>query len=331
MYHSSNSLFELKHNRKTIVIYGFGKVGKEIIRQRNKLKGESHVKFLCVSRNKIDLCASNFCSNNFSSNVMFMALDLDCAENVKRVASLCSMIIVLIPTQNSEDNSSNKQVDSRTRLLVIELLKKDAIKKKGVYISTTGVYGNKHGNKTYETSRCIPTNNRSLRRLDAETKIRKLNFHILRVPGIYSINRLPIQRLLKKIPVLKKEEDVYTNHIHETDLARAAYLALFRGRRSRITNVVDNSDLKMSDYMDLVATATGLEKPDRASFAKLNQLATKGLISNMAMSFLQDSRRVKSERLVKELGLNLIYPNVQDFVNKNRKQLSAIRQQMPSR
>ena len=331
MYHSSNSLFELKHNRKTIVIYGFGKVGKEIIRQRSKPKGESHVKFLCVSRKKIDLAASNFCSNNFSSNVMFMALDLDCAENVKRVASLCSMIIVLIPTQNSEDNASNKQVDSRTRLLVIELLKKDVIKKKGVYISTTGVYGNKNGNKTYETSRCIPTNNRSLRRLDAETKIRKLNFHILRAPGIYSINRLPIQRLLKKIPVLQKEEDVYTNHIHESDLARAAYLALFRGRRSRITNVVDNSDLKMSDYMDLVASATGLEKPDRASLAKLNQLATKGLISNMAMSFLQDSRRVKSERLVKELGLNLIYPNVQDFVNKNRKQLSAIRQQMPSR
>ena len=331
MYHSSNSLFELKHNRKTIVIYGFGKVGKEIIRQRSKPKGESHVKFLCVSRKKIDLAASNFCSNNFSSNVMFMALDLDCAENVKRVASLCSMIIVLIPTQNSEDNASNKQVDSRTRLLVIELLKKDAIKKKGVYISTTGVYGNKNGNKTYETSRCIPSNNRSLRRLDAETKIRKLNFHILRVPGIYSINRLPIQRLLKKIPVLQKEEDVYTNHIHESDLARAAYLALFRGRRSRITNVVDNSELKMSDYMDLIASATGLEKPDRASLAKLNQLATKGLISNMAMSFLQDSRRVKSERLVKELGLNLIYPNVQDFVNKNRKQLSAIRQQMPSR
>ena len=331
MYHSSNSLFELKHNRKTIVIYGFGKVGKEIIRQRNKLKGESHVKFLCVSRKKIDLRSSNFCSNNFSTNVMFMALDLDCAENVKRVASLCSMIIVLIPTQNSEDNASNKQVDSRTRLLVIELLKKDAIKKKGVYISTTGVYGNKNGNKTYETSRCIPTNNRSLRRLDAETKIRKLNFHILRVPGIYSINRLPIQRLLKKIPVLQKEEDVYTNHIHESDLARAAYLALFRGRRSRITNVVDNSELKMSDYMDLVASATGLEKPDRTSLAKLNQLATKGLISNMAMSFMQDSRRVKSERLVKELGLNLIYPNVQDFVSKNRKQLSAIRQQMPSR
>ena len=330
MYHSSNSLFELKHNRKTIVIYGFGKVGKEIIRQRSKLNHESHVKFLCVSRKKIDLAASNFCSNNFSSNVMFMALDLDCAENVKRVASLCSMIIVLIPTQNSEDNSSNKHVDSRTRLLVIELLKKDAIKKKGVYISTTGVYGNKNGNKTYETSRCIPTNNRSLRRLDAETKIRKLNFHILRVPGIYSINRLPIQRLLKKIPVLQKEEDVYTNHIHESDLARAAYLALFRGRRSRITNVVDNSDLKMSDYMDLVASATGLEKPERASFSKLNQLAAKGLISNMAISFLRDSRRVKSERLGKELRINLIYPNVQDFIEENRKQLSTIRQQTPS-
>ena len=262
---------------------------------------------------------------------MSIALDLDLAENIKRVASLCSMIIVLIPTQNSEGNPSNKHVDIRTRLLAIELCKKEARRKKGVYVSTTGVYGNKNGNKTYETSRCIPSNNRSLRRLDAETKIRKLNFHILRVPGIYSINRLPIQRLLKKIPVLHREEDIYTNHIHESDLARAAYLALFRGRRSRITNVVDNSDLKMSDYMDLVASAIGLEKPERASFSKLNQLAAKGLISNMAMSFLKDSRRVKSERLGKELGINLIYSNVQDFVNENRKQLSTIHQRTPSR
>ncbi|MDA9689012.1 SDR family NAD(P)-dependent oxidoreductase [Betaproteobacteria bacterium] len=331
MYHSSNALFESKHNRKTIVIYGFGKVGKEIIRQRSKLKGQSHVKFLCVSRKKIDLSAGNLYSKNFSNNVMSVALDLDYAENIKRVASLCSMIIVLIPTKNSEGNPSNKNVDNRTRLLTIELLKKEPKRKKGVYISTTGVYGNKNGNKTYETSSCIPTNNRSFRRLDAETKIRKLNFHILRVPGIYSINRLPIERLLKKIPVLHKEEDVYTNHIHESDLARAAYLALFRGRRSRITNVVDNSDLKMSDYMDLIASATGIDKPERASFAKLNQLAAKGLISNMAMSFLQDSRRVKSERLVKELGINLIYSNVQDFVNENRKQLSTIRQRTPSR
>ncbi len=331
MYHSSNSLFELKHKRKTIVIYGFGKVGREIIRQRSKLKVESHIKFLCISRTKIDLSTSNLHSKDFSNNVMSMALDLDYAENIKRVASLCSMIIILIPTQNSEGNPSNKQVDNRTRLLAIELLKKEARRKKGVYISTTGVYGNKNGNKTYETSRCIPTNNRSLRRLDAETKIRKLNFHILRVPGIYSINRLPIQRLLKKIPVLHKEEDVYTNHIHESDLARAAYLALFRGKGSRITNVVDDSDMKMSDYMDMVAAATGLEKPERVSMSKLNQLATKGLISDMSMSFLRDSRRVKSERLANELRVNLNYPSIHDFINKNRKQLSTIRQQMPSR
>ncbi|GIR48141.1 MAG: hypothetical protein CM15mP58_02380 [Burkholderiaceae bacterium] len=86
----------------------------------------------------------------------------------------------------------------------------------------------------------------------------------------------------------------------------------------------------MSDYMDLVASAIGLEKPERVSFSKLNQLAAKGLISNMAMSFLKDSRRVKSERLVKELGINLIYPNVQDFVNENRKHLSTIHQRTPS-
>ena len=210
------------------------------------------------------------------------------------------MIIVLIPTQNSEGNLSNEHIDNRTRLLAIELLKKETRRKKGVYISTTGVYGNKNGNKTYETSRCIPTNNRSLRRLDAETKIRKLNFHILESQVFIQLTGSQFN-VTKKTPVLHKEEDVYTNHIHESDLARAAYIALFRGRRSRITNVVDNSDLKMSDYMDLVASATGLEKPERASFSKLNQLAAKGLISNMAISFLRDSRRVKSERLGKEL------------------------------
>ena len=131
MYHSSNTLFELKHNRKTIVIYGFGKVGKEIICQRSKLNGETPVKFLCVSRRKIDLRTDNFCSKNFSKNVTSMALDLDYAENIKRVASLCSMIIVLIPTQKSEGNPSDKQVDNRTRLLAIELLKKEARRKKG--------------------------------------------------------------------------------------------------------------------------------------------------------------------------------------------------------
>jgi len=160
MYHSSNSLFELKHKRKTIVIYGFGKVGKEIICQRSKLNGETPVKFLCVSRRKIDLRTDNFCYKNFSKNVTSMALDLDYAKNIKRVASLCSMIIVLIPPQNSEGNPSNEYIDNRTRLLAIELLKKEARKKKGVYISTTGVYGNKNGNKTYETSRCMPKNNR---------------------------------------------------------------------------------------------------------------------------------------------------------------------------
>ena len=82
MYHSSNALFELKHKRKTIVIYGFGKVGKEIINQRNKLKGNPLIKFLCISRKKIDLNTSDFYSENCSNDVMSMVLDLDYAENI---------------------------------------------------------------------------------------------------------------------------------------------------------------------------------------------------------------------------------------------------------
>ncbi len=330
MYHSCNELLELKHKRKTIVLYGCGKVGTEIIKQRYKKNSGPHIRLLCVSRKKkLTEKSDSSDKKRRSDNVLSMALDLDERKNIKRIASLGSMIIVLIPTMDSNNSLRGQEKDSRTRLLAIELSKKEAAQKKGVYLSTTGVYGDKNGKKINETSKCIPKNKRSLRRLDAENKVRKLNFHVLRVPGIYSINRLPLSRLLKKTPVLNNEEDIYTNHIHEKDLARTAYLALFRGKRSRVTNVVDNSELKMSEYMDLIASAIGIEKPVRASIFELTKLAEKGLISEMAMSFLNESRRVDNKRLQEELKVNLNYPTVDKFIKTNKKQLSTIRQQTP--
>ena len=128
---------------------------------------------------------------------------------------------------------------------------------------------------------------------------------ILRAPGIYAADRLPLERLQKGVPALTVEDDVYTNHIHADDLAAACLAALRRPRAGRTYNVVDDSDLKMADYFDRIADAFGLPRPPR-----LSREAATNVLSPLQMSFMRESRRIGNQRLKKELGLRLTYPSV---------------------
>jgi len=107
--------------------------------------------------------------------------------------------------------------------------------------------------------------------------------------------------------VLRREDDVYTNHIHADDLARACVRALFHGLPQRALHVSDDSELLMGDYFDLAADLCGLPRPPRISRAE-----AKELLSPMQMSFLSESRRLINHRLKSELGLRLRYPKPQD-------------------
>jgi len=185
---------------------------------------------------------------------------------------------------------------------------------RGVYISTTGVYGDHRGALVQETSACKTTQPRSLRRLDAERHWRGLGAHVLRVPGITARDRLPIQRIRDGLPALRSEDDVYTNHIEANDLARVCWVALWRGRPSRVTNTVMKSQLKMGDYMDAVADAAGLERVLRIDPAGFEALVKEGRISPMMASFMRDSRRVTSNRLRKELRFQLRFESIEDLI-----------------
>ena len=102
-------------------------------------------------------------------------------------------------------------------------------------------------------------------------------------------------------------EDVYTNHIHANDLARACAAALWRGKPQRVVNVTDDTELKMGDYFDLAASLYGLAKPDRMS-----RVAAGTTLSLMQLSFMSESRRLDNTRMKKELKLELRYPHVRD-------------------
>ena len=138
-----------------------------------------------------------------------------------------------------------------------------------VYISTSGVYGDCGGNWVSETRPVAPVNGRAVRRVDAERKLRAwgevlgVQVSILRAPGIYAADRLPLERIKRGTPALIARDDSYTNHIHADDLARLAWAALFRGRAQRVYHAVDAHPLKMGDWFDSCADAFGLPRPQR--------------------------------------------------------------------
>jgi nucleoside-diphosphate-sugar epimerase len=183
-----------------------------------------------------------------------------------------------------------------------------------VYGSTSGVYGDCQGAVVAETRAVRPDTPRARRRVYAEETVRYLGrstgvcVSILRIPGIYAADRdggTPRARLAKGAPVLQREDDVYTNHIHANDLARACHLALWRSKSQRVYNVSDDSDLKMGDYFDLAANLYGLPLPPRMTRAQ-----AAAVLSPMQLSFMGESRRLDNTRMKRELRVRLLYPTV---------------------
>jgi nucleoside-diphosphate-sugar epimerase len=131
---------------------------------------------------------------------------------------------------------------------------------------------------------------------------------VLRIPGIYAPNReggTPRERLLRGTPVLQAQDDVYTNHIHADDLARACWLAMWRSQGQRCINVSDDTTLKMGDYFDLAADLYGLPRPPRVA-----RDAAQSTLPVVLLSFMSESRRLDNRRMKTELGLRLRHPTV---------------------
>jgi nucleoside-diphosphate-sugar epimerase len=224
--------------------------------------------------------------------------NLDEAATLARLRGFGARVIHLAPPPDAGAG------DRRSTHLVGVLGHRDG--DRTVYISTTGVYGDHGGVWIDETARVATREARSLRRIDAERILRRRRHaHVLRVPGIYAGDRLPLSRLQQRLPALAPEDDVYTSHIHADDLARIAIVALLRGQPCRVTNTVDDSGLKMGEYFDLVARRFGLEPPPR-----LPREALKKVVSPMMYSFMSASRRIRNQRLKRELRVRLAYPTV---------------------
>lgn len=249
------------------------------------------------------------------SGIELIEGDLDDGASLSPLAGRAELVAHFAPPQGTGD------ADRRTRNLLSALSvpqKSGAmLPQRLVYLSTSGVYGDCGGDFVEETRMPSPRSARARRRLDAERELVRwgsdngVAIVILRVPGIYAADRLPLERLRRGLPALRPEEDVYTNHVHADDLAAIVTAALESKEARGVYNASDDSEMKLGDFLDLVADRARLARPPRVSRAEAARVLPPALFS-----FMSESRRLVNRRMKSELGVSLRHATVADGVPK---------------
>ena len=318
---------------QNILIAGFGDIGKRVAL---KLRRCRHYRVTALIRSTSTLAHDPKAARSFG--VQVLRGDLSSVRSLQKLPRRADTILHFAPPPGTG------KFDTHTEHLLSALCTAGSIAARGsdrsalarppmlprriVYISTTGVYGNCHGECIDESRKPKPESERAKRRVDAERQLKKwgrLNgvpITILRAPGIYAEDRLPLDRLKQQTPVMVAADDVYTNHIHADDLAAAVVKAIQQRRPKsfRVFNVVDDSQLKMGDYFDQVADAFGLARPPR-----IRRLDAEHRIAPMLLSFMRESRRIGNARIKRELKFVLTYPTLSSALSGMQARIRVVR------
>lgn len=288
-----------RFRRERVLVVGCGDVGLRAVRA---LRGRVQLIGLTSSPGRVALLRE--------AGITPVVADLDAPATLRRLSGLATRVLHLAPPARVE--GAQWWRDARTAALV-RALRLRSLPAAMVYGSTSGVYGDCGGARINETRTVKPDTPRAHRRVDAERSMRWLGragvaVRILRIPGIYAPDReggTPRERLQKGTPVLRAEDDVYTNHIHADDLARACVAALWRGGPQRVFHASDDSEIKMGDYIDLAADLYGMPRPPRIAREEAQAQLPLSLLS-----FMGESRRMDNTRLKRELRVRLRHPTV---------------------
>lgn len=290
-----------RFRRERVLVVGCGDVG---LRAARLLRGRVQLIAVTSSAARVPVLRQ--------AGIVPITADLDRPASLRRLSGLASRVLHLAPPARVEEGAQWWR-DART-LALARALRLRSLPASLVYGSTSGVYGDCGGARISETRTVRPDTPRAHRRVDAERTVRWLGragiaTRILRIPGIYAPDReggTPRERLRKGTPVLRAQDDVFTNHIHADDLARICVAALWRGGPQRVFHASDDSEIKMGDYIDLAAGLYGLPRPPRIARAEAQAQLPLSLLS-----FMGESRRLDNTRLKRELRVRLLHPTVE--------------------
>ena len=225
-------------------------------------------------------------------------IQLDISVDNKKLKELIrekSIIVYLVPPQQ------NGCLDLVLKNFLLNVDKKYI--QKIIYTSTSGVYGDKKDKVVNESESIEPITDRAKRRANAESQIESsgLKYTILRVPGIYGKDRLPMKRIKERLPLIKRNICKHTNLIHVKDLARLI-VACFNNSASDMStiNVSDGTAIKTTDYYLHIYDLIGQPYPEFIDYEDASQLYDK-----KRQSFINESR-ILDTRLMREIFPNII-------------------------
>ncbi|MGD8567269.1 MAG: SDR family oxidoreductase [Gammaproteobacteria bacterium] len=283
-----------------VCISGFGDIGQRVARH---LRQQTH-----ASDHGLDIYGltrrTELRDRLQAMGIIPVIADLDDPASLNTLPTRDSIMFHLAPPP------ATGQQDTRFRNL-LQACEHDGMPAKIILLSTTAVYGDCQGQWVDETAPVKPQTDRGKRRLDAETALHQwaaphnVNYAILRVSGIYGAGRLPLERLRQGLPILREDQAPFSNRIHQDDLAMVCVAAAQRAPNGAIYNVCDGQPSTMSHYFKLVAQAAGLPLPPEVDREQAQQVLSAGMLS-----YLSESRRLRNDKMLRELEVTLQYPDL---------------------
>ncbi len=289
----------MKKNQKNIWIIGCGDIGRRLASLYSAQSKPPIINALVKSNESFTTCDKlglKTIKINADESVGFFS------SNTNKVDLEGAQLFYFVPPP------SEGKVDTRLARFLANVSNAPS---RIVLISTTGVYGDSQGEWIDETTPTNPVADRAYRRLSAEEALKKWakkydkEYMILRVPGIYAQDRLPLARLQKGLPVVNPTEAGFTNRIHADDLAQACLLAMNSSHKNETINITDGNPSTMTDYFNQVADFVGLPHPPQISLQKAEQTLSAGMVS-----YLKESRRIKNSKMLALLNIKLKYPTL---------------------
>ncbi|MBW4707059.1 SDR family oxidoreductase [Roseobacter sp. YSTF-M11] len=173
------------------------------------------------------------------------------------------------------------------------------------YLSTTGVYGDHQGGWVDEASPLAPSTRRGQARVAAEAEwqaIAGLKLHIFRLAGIYGPGRGPFAKVRKGTArrIIKKGQ--VFSRIHVDDIAQVLEASIAQPNPGAVYNLCDDDPAPPQDVIAYAAELLGLPLPPAVDFETAE-------MTPMARSFYAESKKVRNDRIKKELGIVLKYPD----------------------
>ena len=224
-------------------------------------------------------------------------------DELRRAIAAADAALISIPQDAAGDPVLRAFVDAFAQAPQLRAL---------VYLSTVGVYGDCGGAWVDEATPAKSTSARSRERLAAEAEWQALGARrgigvaILRLAGIYGPGRSALTQVKRgDARRIVKPGQVF-NRIHVGDIAQAIDAAI-ACRAAGIFNVADDEPTPPGEPLAFAAQLLDVPPPPEIPFAQAAPA-----MSELALSFWQECRRVKNDKLKRELGVRLRYPTYRE-------------------